>query len=158
MVAPMSDDRKMSVRGQRDVLRDGDETRRQAVRSELEALAGAEITDVVSWETALDGTPRVHVTASADLSPRARKAIKKVKVTPGQYGDTIEIEMHCKVSALRLLARTTGLLAGFDESDKRPTLVGINIRGPVEDQKGETDGADEQGDGQGAAGPEVGPG
>lgn len=132
----MTDDApKLSVRSQRAALRGGDEARREAVRQELEALAAAEITDVVSWTVGADGTPRVQVVESAALSPRARKAIKKVKVTPGQYGDTIEVEMHDKVSALRLMARTSGLMEGGDDRDARPTLVGINIRGPAVDEQ-----------------------
>jgi hypothetical protein len=66
----------LTVRQARAALREEDEGKRQAVLEELEALAGAEITDVLSW----DNAGRVTFQDSAKLSARARKAIKKVKV------------------------------------------------------------------------------
>lgn len=125
--------RRLSIRAARSMVQDG--AKREAVRQELEAIAGSEITDVVTWSGGGYGdggpAPVVTVRGSADIPARARKAIKKIKVTPGMHGDTIEIEMHDKMSALRLLARTEGLLDGGDDMEKRPTLVGINIKGPA---------------------------
>lgn len=115
--------------------------RREAVRQELEAVAASQITDVVQWHKDELGQLQVNVVDAAALSPRARRGIKKVKITPTEYGKQIEIEMHDKLGALRLLAKAEGLLAGEDDQDKRPSLVGINIRGPkAVEQK---DGADE---------------
>jgi hypothetical protein len=141
----MREGKPLSIRAARSMVKDA--SKADAVRQELEAIAGSEITDVVTWTGGGFGegqaAPTVTVTASADIPPRARKAIKKIKVTPGQYGDTIEIEMHDKMAALRLLARTEGLLDGDDDVGKRPTLVGINIRGPVDAAvpDGDADGA-----------------
>lgn len=122
----------MTTRQARRDIAAADPSRRDAVRHELEAVAAAQITDVVQWETDAAGNViRTTVVPSADLSERARRAIKKVKVTPTEFGNQVEIEMHDKLSALRILARAEGLLDGGDDQDKRPSLVGINIRGPA---------------------------
>ena len=116
---------KLSVREIRAALASRDEERREAVVNELEALGSSEITDVLSW----DELGRVQVLASDKLSPRARRAIKKVKITPNENGNTIEVEMHDKLSALRLLAKHRGLLEP-NSDDRRPSMIGINVRGP----------------------------
>lgn len=129
-----------------------DESRREAVRQELEAVAAGQITDVMTWTTRSDGTlENVSVVASNQLSERARRAVKKVKITPTQYGDQIEIEMHDKLSALRILARAEGLMDGMDDQDKRPSLVGINLKGPekIEGNKDEEANGTGLGDGPG---------
>jgi len=118
-------DKPLSVREARAALEAADEDRRQAVVQELEALSGSEITDVLSW----DEMGRVQVRASDQLSARARRAIKKVKITPGEEGNTIEVEMHDKLSALRLLAKHRGLLEP-NSDDRRPSMIGINVKGP----------------------------
>lgn len=116
---------KLSVREIRAALASQEEERREAVVNELEALGSSEITDVLSW----DELGRVQVLASDKLSPRARRAIKKVKITPNEHGNTIEVEMHDKLSALRLLAKHRGLLEP-NSDDRRPSMIGINVRGP----------------------------
>lgn len=118
-------DKPLSVREARAALAAQDEDRREAVVQELEALSGSEITDVLSW----DEMGRVQVRASDQLSARARRAIKKVKITPGEEGNTIEVEMHDKLSALRLLAKHRGLLEP-NSDDRRPSMIGINVKGP----------------------------
>ena len=118
-------DKPLSVRQARAALEAADEDRRQAVVQELEALSSSEITDVLSW----DEMGRVQVRASDQLSARARRAIKKVKITPGEEGNTIEVEMHDKLSALRLLAKHRGLLEP-NSDDRRPSMIGINVKGP----------------------------
>ncbi len=118
-------DKPLSVREARAALAAQDDERREAVVQELEALSGSEITDVLSW----DEMGRVQVRASDQLSPRARRAIKKVKITPGEEGNTIEVEMHDKLSALRLLAKHRGLLEP-NSDDRRPSMIGINVKGP----------------------------
>jgi len=79
---------------------------------------------------------------SDQLSQRARRSIKKIKVTPMEHGNQIEVEMHDKLSALRVLAKVEGLLNGEDDQDKRPSLVGINLRGPasIPDRRADADG------------------
>ena len=118
-------DKPISVREARAALDAADEDRRQAVVQELEALSSSEITDVLSW----DEMGRVQVRASDQLSTRARRAIKKVKITPSEEGNTIEVEMHDKLSALRLLAKHRGLLEP-NSDDRRPSMIGINVKGP----------------------------
>ena len=118
-------DKPLSVREARAALAAQDEDRRQAVVQELEALSSSEITDVLSW----DEMGRVQVRASDQLSARARRAIKKVKITPSEEGNTIEVEMHDKLSALRLLAKHRGLLEP-NSDDRRPSMIGINVKGP----------------------------
>ena len=118
-------DKPLSVREARAALEAADEDRRQAVVQELEALASSEITDVLSW----DEMGRVQVRASDQLSFRARRSIKKVKIVPTEYGNQLEIEMHDKLSALRLLAKHRGLLEP-NSDDRRPSMIGINVKGP----------------------------
>ena len=118
-------DKPLSVREARAALAAQDEDRREAVVQELEALSSSEITDVLTW----DAMGRVQVRASDQLSARARRAIKKVKITPSEEGNTIEVEMHDKLSALRLLAKHRGLLEP-NSDDRRPSMIGINVKGP----------------------------
>ena len=120
----MSD--KLTIRQQRAALAADDEVRREAVVQELEAIGAGEATDVIQW----DDMGRVTLTPSDQLSERAKRSIKKVKVTPNQFGNTIEVEMHDKLSALRLLAKHRGLLEPNSDSQK-PSMIGINITGPT---------------------------
>jgi len=70
----------------------------------------------------------VAVLNSSDtLAPHVRKAIKKVKITPGKYGSSIEVEMHDKLGALRMLARATGMMDQAQEESNRPTMIGIKL-------------------------------
>lgn len=115
----------LTVREARAALASQDEERKAAVLGELEAIAASEITDVLAW----DDAGRVTVRASIDLNDRTRKALKRVKVTPTQHGTQIEVEMHDKLSALRVLSRHHGLLERNAEMN-RPSLIGINIKGP----------------------------
>lgn len=94
----------------------------EKVSSELGHIAQADITDVISW------TGDVAILNASDtLAPHVRKAIKKVRITPGKYGNSIEVEMHDKLGALRMLARATGLLEQGQEESNRPTMIGIKL-------------------------------
>ena len=117
--------KRPKVRQARAALRSSSERKRAAVLEELECIAAAEITDVVQW----DAQGRVQFLSSSELSTRARKAIKKVKVTPTQYGNQVEVELHDKQPALRLLAKHHALLEPAADKN-RPSLIGINIKGP----------------------------
>lgn len=121
----MTDKTNMTTREQRAALASPDADKREAVVQELEAIAAGEITDVLSW----DEMGNVGVMASDRLSDRARRSIKKVKITPNQHGNQIEVEMHDKLSALRLLAKHRGLLEPNSDGDK-PSMIGINVTGP----------------------------
>ena len=57
------------------------------------------------------------------------KATKNVKVTPNQFGNQVEVEMHDKQAALRLLAKHHALLEPSGDQN-RPSLIGINLKGP----------------------------
>ena len=118
-------DSKMTVREQREALASPDEGKREAVLNELEAIASGEVTDVLSWHE----LGNVGVMASDRLSDRARRSIKKVKITPNAHGNQIEVEMHDKMSALRLLAKHRGLLEA-NSDEQRPSMIGINVTGP----------------------------
>ncbi len=120
----MSD--KQTIRQQRAALAADDEGRREAVVQAVEAIGAGEATDVIQW----DDMGRVTLTPSDQLSERAKRAIKKVKVTPNQFGNQIEVEMHDKLSALRLLAKHRGLLEP-NANDQKPSMIGINITGPT---------------------------
>lgn len=131
---------KTPVRQARRDITSDDIERREAVRQELQAVAAGQLTDVVTWETDHQGhVTDVKVVPSDQLSERARRSIKKVKVTTTKFGTDIEIEMHDKLSALRMLAKIEGLTADADDADKRPSLVGINIKGPEQVTEEKTD-------------------
>ena len=115
----------MTVRQQRAALASPDVDKREAVVQELEAIASGVITDVLNW----DDLGQVFLTPSEKLSERSRRGIKKVKVTPTEHGNSIEVEMHDKLSALRLLAKHRGLLEP-NSDDQRPSMIGINVTGP----------------------------
>jgi len=122
----MSDSKTPTIRQQRAALASSDEARRESVVQELEAIGAGEATDVIQW----DDMGRVTLTPSDQLSDRAKRAVKKVKVTPNQFGNSIEVEMHDKLSALRLLAKHRGLLEPNSDNMK-PSMIGINITGPT---------------------------
>jgi len=122
----MSEKTTPTIRQQRAALAASDADRREAVVQELEAIGAGEATDVIQW----DDMGRVTLTPSDQLSDRARRSVKKVKVTPNQFGNQIEVEMHDKLSALRLLAKHRGLLEP-NANDQKPSMIGINITGPT---------------------------
>ena len=115
----------ISIRKARNALKTGTERQKQEVRMALEEISNSDITNVVVWDD--DGN--LYMRDMVNASKSVTKTIKKVKVTPGKYGNSIEVEMHDKLSALRLLAKHHGLLDDVAE-DKRPSVIGINITGP----------------------------
>ena len=92
---------------------------------ELAAIGASELTDILTW----DSNGHTTMLASDQLTERARRSIKKMKVTPTQYGNQLEVEMYDKIAALRLLAKHYGML-NVDTSQNRPSVLGINITGP----------------------------
>jgi len=90
-------------------------------------IARANLTDVIEWNE----QGEVKVKASADIPEAVAQAIKKVKVTRSKNGDpTLEIEMHDKVSVLRVLAKSAGLLEPVKDESSAPSVVGITMHGP----------------------------
>lgn len=118
--------RKMSVRQARNILAYGTEDEREAVRQELLSIAASNITDVLTW----DQHGGVNLLSTDQIPEHVRRSIKKVKITPNQYGNSIEVEMHDKLAALRVMARYHGLTEPNSDSDSRPSVIGINIKGP----------------------------
>lgn len=115
-----------NVRKMRRELTSQDDNKRAAVLGELELLGGSKITDVLQWDSA----GNVYLTATNELPDHVRRAIKKVKVTPNKDGqNSIEVEMHDKIAALRLLAKHHGLMEATDDTN-RPSIIGINLHGP----------------------------
>jgi len=118
--------KKITVREARKILAIGSDDEKEAVKQELQAIAASNVTDVLQW-TQSGG---MALLASKDIPLHVQKSIKKVKVTPNQYGNAIEVEMHDKLSALRVLARYHGLHEPNSDSDTRPSILGINLKGP----------------------------
>ena len=104
----------------------GTSDEKEAVKQELQAIAASNITDVLHWTEG----GHMALLKSTDIPLHVQKAIKKVKVTPNQYGNSIEVEMHDKLSALRVLARYHGLMESNSDADSRPSILGINLKGP----------------------------
>ena len=115
----------LSLKETKALLKSDSIAKREAVEQELAAIGASELTDVISW----DETGRVTVVDSDLLPERIKRSIKKLKVLPTQYGNQIEVEMHDKLSALRLLAKHYGML-NVDTAQNRPSVLGINIKGP----------------------------
>jgi len=95
---------------------------KEAVAQELIALGTANITDIVN----LDGSIKEY----DKIPEHALRAIKKISVR----GDDVTIEMHDKVSVLRVLAKASGMLDSEQNEDK-PSIVGINMKGPTIDME-----------------------
>ena len=135
---------KMTVRQARQVLAIGSEDEKEAVKQELQAIAASNITDVLKWTE----SGAMALLRTDDIPMHVQKSIKKVKVTPNQYGNSIEVEMHDKLSALRVLAKYHGLMEANSDSDSRPSILGINLKGPeVTTYEVLEDGESETGDG-----------
>ena len=90
----MSEKTTPTIRQQRAALASSDADRREAVVQELEAIGAGEATDVIQW----DDMGRVTLTPSDQLSDRARRAVKKVKVTPISLA--IQLRLRCTTSCL----------------------------------------------------------
>jgi hypothetical protein len=119
--------KKMTTRQARKALVYGSDSEKDAVKQELAAIGASNITDVLKWTE----SGAMALLRTDDIPMHVQKAIKKVKVTPNQYGNAIEVEMHDKLAALRVLARHHGLMEPNADSDSRPSVIGINMKGPV---------------------------
>jgi len=135
---------KMTVREARRTLALGSGDEKEAVKQELQAIGASNVTDVLQW----DASGEISLRASDAIPEHVQKGIKKVKVTPGQHGNSIEVEMHDKLSALRVLAKHYGLMEANSDADTRPSILGINLKGPEVTTYEVKDGESEAGDGQ----------
>jgi len=95
------------------------ESNKEVVAQELIALGTTSITEIIN----LDGTMKDE----KDIPDYALRAIKKI--TPMPDG-RVAIEMHDKVSVLRVLAKAAGWLDSPDQESDKPSIVGINMKGP----------------------------
>jgi hypothetical protein len=96
------------------------EQHKEAVAQELIALGTTSITEIMN----LDGTMK----AQEDIPDYALRAIKKI--TPMPDG-RISIELHDKVAVLRILAKAAGFLESAEKESDKPSIVGINMKGPT---------------------------
>lgn len=96
------------------------EQHKEAVAQELIALGTTSITEIMN----LDGTMK----AEEDIPDYALRAIKKI--TPMPDG-RISIELHDKVAVLRILAKAAGFLESAEKESDKPSIVGINMKGPT---------------------------
>tara|TARA_R110002012_G_scaffold138888_5_gene295817 strand:- start:6636 stop:7052 length:417 start_codon:yes stop_codon:yes gene_type:complete len=117
--------KSLSLKEAKAILKSPNEAKREAVEQELAAIGASELTDILSW----DSNGHTTMLASDQLTEKAKRSIKKMKVTPTQYGNQLEVEMYDKIAALRLLAKHYGML-NVDTSQNRPSVLGINIKGP----------------------------
>jgi len=76
------------------------------------------ITDIVDLHTG-------KVKPLDDIPDYALASIKKIVATEGG----VSIELFDKVGVLRVLAKASGLL-DVEKNQDRPSIVGINMRGP----------------------------
>ena len=100
---------------------------KEAVAQTLVDIASANLTDVVTW----NDQGEVKVKSSADIPDATASAIKKIRVTRSKNGEPVlELEMHDKVSVLKVLAKSAGLLEPIPAESKTPSVVGIKMVGP----------------------------
>ena len=100
---------------------------KEAVAQTLVDIASANLTDVVTW----NDQGEVKVKSSADIPDATASAIKKIRVTRSKNGEPVlELEMHDKVSVLKVLAKSAGLLEPMPAESKTPSVVGIKMVGP----------------------------
>jgi hypothetical protein len=92
---------------------------KEHIAAELLTLGTSSIMDIMD----LDGT----IKPLDQIPEYALRAIKKIQVTK----DGVNIEMHDKVATLRVLAKAVGMLDGPEQNEDKPSIVGINMRGPT---------------------------
>lgn len=134
---------KLTIREARKALKLGPDDQKEAVRQELQAIGASNVTDILQW----DAMGEITLRSSDSLPAHVQKGIKKVKVTPGQNGNSIEVEMHDKLAALRVLAKHYGLMEANADADSRPSILGINLKGPEVTTYEVKDGTSETSDG-----------
>lgn len=101
---------------------------REALAQELINLGTANITDIITWANAEDGTTVTEVKDIQDIPKSSLAAIKRIRVL--QDG-TLDIEMVDKVRVLQMLAKSAGLLDVEQDGDK-PAVIDIKMVGPNE--------------------------
>lgn len=122
------------LRHQEKLLKSADDVLR-----ETGVLAFSSLTDYVSWKDEdikdektgeiLGKRPVVSLKDSDEVDPVKMRAVKKLKVRPGLYGNSLEIDLHDKVKPLELLGKhlkiwEDKLLHSVDPDDPLMKLLG----------------------------------
>lgn len=93
-------------------------------------MAGCVLTDYATW----DASGRVTVKPADEIPVNKLYGLKKIKQSVNKDGvSTLEIEMFDKVQIVRVLAKAAGYMEPQTDEDDRPSILGINIKAPVED-------------------------
>lgn len=119
---------KTEIQRRRQKLAQKSDIKGEQIINELKALALSNITDIINW----DEEGKVTVRSSAELPQSVKKAIKKIKHTSRSYyekgdltrkDDTIELEMHQKITPLEKLGE---YLKIWEKEDKKQNNLFIN--------------------------------
>jgi len=100
------------------------EHNKDKVAQELLDIATANVMDILQVEN-----NKVSLRDLKEIPEAAIKAIKSIQTVETKYGTQFKIEMHDKVSTLRILAKAAGFLEQHDDIN-RPSVIGIQIKGP----------------------------
>ena len=101
---------------------------RDALAEAIMGIASANITDVMDWQG-----KQLSIKDVADIPEHALSAIKKIKITPTQQGEIVEVEMVDKVRLYQLLAKSAGLL-DQEKNIEKPAVVNIEMVMPEEEK------------------------
>ena len=101
---------------------------RDALAEAIMGIASANITDVMDWQG-----KQLSIKDVADIPEHALAAIKKIKITPTQQGEIVEVEMVDKVRLYQLLAKSAGLL-DQEKNIEKPAVVNIEMVMPEEEK------------------------
>tara|TARA_R100001591_G_scaffold97497_1_gene103512 strand:- start:66 stop:485 length:420 start_codon:yes stop_codon:yes gene_type:complete len=104
---------------------------RDNIATALMGLFAVKITDIMDWKNG-----QVLVKDSKDIPEHALAAIKKIKVTPTQNGEQLEIELIDKIRVGQMLAKSAGLLERQAVEDK-PAVMNIEMVMPGKEDKDE---------------------
>lgn len=99
---------------------------RDALAADILSMAAANVTDIVEWS---DGVTKLK--PIDEIPKHVLGAIRRVRVTPTQHGQQVDVEMIDKVRVYQMLAKAAGLLDQERESDK-PAVVEVNMIAPKE--------------------------
>lgn len=91
---------------------------KEVIAAELIAMGTTRITDIIDLHTGV-------VKPLEEIPDYALASIKRITVTDGG----VSLELFDKVGVLRVLAKASGLLDA-EKGHDRPSIVGINMRGP----------------------------
>ena len=97
---------------------------RDALAHQILEMISTNITDIITWE---DGTTRLKDVK--DIPPAALAAIRRVRVTPTQSGEQLDLDMHDKVRLIQMAAKAAGLLDQEREVNK-PAVIEVQMIAP----------------------------